>query len=29
MRAVIWTDVFQFLTMVGGLVAVSIKVYSE
>ena len=26
MRAVIWTDVFQFLTMVGGMLAILVKV---
>lgn len=26
MRAVIWTDVFQFVVMIGGLLAVIIKV---
>lgn len=29
MKAVIWTDVFQFLIMVGGIAAVMIKVSTE
>lgn len=27
MRAVIWTDVFQFVVMIGGMLAILIKVH--
>jgi len=27
MRAVIWTDVFQFVIMIGGMAAIFIKVF--